>query len=154
VRVPTIIVSPFVQRGGIDSTEYETVSILKLIERRFNLAPLSKRDKDATIHDLTQVFEYGGKDTAERPPGSHKLTVNNGHGAGHYPAGTFVKVAASAPAADEQFAGWAGDTAILDNPLAPSATVTMPSIDVTVTATYSASHDSPRNVPQHFHKKR
>jgi acid phosphatase len=143
VRVPTIIVTPFVQRGGIDSTEYETVSILKLIERRFNLAPLSKRNKDATINDLTQVFEYGGKDTAERPPGSHKLTVNNGHGAGHYPAGTCVKVAASAPAADEEFAGWAGDTVILDNPLAPTATVTMPSIDVTVTATYSGSDDSP-----------
>jgi acid phosphatase len=40
VRVPTIIVSPFVQRGTINSTEYETVSILKLIERRFNLPQL------------------------------------------------------------------------------------------------------------------
>ena len=60
VRVPTIIVSPFVQRGAIDSTEYETVSILKLIERRFNLAPLASRDSNPVINDLTQVLGYGG----------------------------------------------------------------------------------------------
>jgi phospholipase C len=41
VRVPTIIISPFNQHGGVDHTEYETVSILKVIEQRFNLAPLS-----------------------------------------------------------------------------------------------------------------
>jgi phospholipase C len=46
VRVPGIIVSPFAPKGSIDHTEYETVSILKLIERRFNLAPLSARDSD------------------------------------------------------------------------------------------------------------
>jgi phospholipase C len=55
-RVPTIIVSPFVQRAGIDSTEYETISILKLIERRFGLAPLSPRDKDPKINDLTDAL--------------------------------------------------------------------------------------------------
>jgi phospholipase C len=56
VRVPAIIVSPFSRRGGIDNTEYETVSILKLIERRFNLAPLSSRDADPTINDLTHAL--------------------------------------------------------------------------------------------------
>lgn len=56
VRVPTIIISPFAQRGVIDSTEYETVSILKLIERRFNLAPLSSRDADPKINDLTRIL--------------------------------------------------------------------------------------------------
>src|SRR5262249_35885594 len=39
VRVPAIVVSPFARKGTIDHNEYETVSILKLIERRFNLAP-------------------------------------------------------------------------------------------------------------------
>jgi len=55
-RVPAIIISPFVKRGAIDNTEYETVSILKLIERRFQLAPLSSRDADPTIHDLTNAL--------------------------------------------------------------------------------------------------
>ena len=56
VRVPTIVISPFARHGSIDSTEYETVSILKLIERRFNLAPLSARDADRKINDLTHTL--------------------------------------------------------------------------------------------------
>ena len=56
VRVPAIVISPFARRGCIDSTEYETVSILKLIERRFQLAPLSARDADPKINDLTQTL--------------------------------------------------------------------------------------------------
>jgi phospholipase C len=65
VRVPGIVISPFAKRGVIDSSEYETVSILKLIERRFNLAPLSARDADPKINDLTnalnfQVSKHGG----------------------------------------------------------------------------------------------
>ena len=46
VRVPAIIISPFARHGAIDSTEYETVSILKLIERRFYLAPFLSRDAE------------------------------------------------------------------------------------------------------------
>jgi phospholipase C len=39
-RIATIIVSPFARRGFIDKTAYDTTSILKLITRRFELAPL------------------------------------------------------------------------------------------------------------------
>jgi phospholipase C len=56
VRVPTIIVSPFVRKGAVDNHEYETVSILKLIERRFHLAPLSPRDADPKVSDLTTAL--------------------------------------------------------------------------------------------------
>jgi phospholipase C len=56
VRVPAIVISPFARHSGIDSTEYETVSILKLIERRFHLAPLSARDADPKINDLTHTL--------------------------------------------------------------------------------------------------
>ena len=58
VRVPGIIISPFVRRGAIDSTEYETVSILKLIEHRFNLAPLACRDKDPAVNDLAKALRF------------------------------------------------------------------------------------------------
>jgi acid phosphatase len=58
VRVPAIIISPFARKGSIDHTEYETVSILKLIERRFDLAPLSKRDSDPTVNDLTHALRF------------------------------------------------------------------------------------------------
>ena len=67
VRVPTIIISPFAKRGAVDSTEYETVSILKLIERRFNLAPLSARDGDPKINDLTQALDWNHTEKVEPP---------------------------------------------------------------------------------------
>jgi hypothetical protein len=38
-------------------TNWKTVSILKLIERRYHLAPLGTRDADPKIGDLTSVFE-------------------------------------------------------------------------------------------------
>jgi hypothetical protein len=62
VRVPTIIVSPFSRDGGIDNTEYETVSILKLIKRRFHVAPLSSRDADPNINDLTHALGLSNSD--------------------------------------------------------------------------------------------
>ncbi len=67
VRVPTIVVSPFARKGAVDGTEYETVSILKLIERRFNLAPLSARDGDPKINDLTQALDWNHTEKVEPP---------------------------------------------------------------------------------------
>jgi phospholipase C len=58
VRVPGIIISPFARHGFIDHNEYETVSILKLIERRFNLQPLAARDADPAVGDLTHAFVF------------------------------------------------------------------------------------------------
>jgi phospholipase C len=55
-RVPTIVIGPFARRGYIDHTEYDTTAILKLIERRFGLAPLSDRDRDAG--DLLNALEF------------------------------------------------------------------------------------------------
>src|SRR5262245_50326827 len=55
-RVPGIMISPFVRKGAIDNHEYETVSILKLIERRYHLAPLAARDADPAVSDLTTAF--------------------------------------------------------------------------------------------------
>src|SRR4029077_15097401 len=52
-------------------------------------------------------------------------------------AGTLVKVTADMPPAGKQFARWSGDTDILANPFIPTTTATMPSIDVTITATYA-----------------
>jgi hypothetical protein len=44
--------------GFVDHTEYETVSILKLIEKRFNLQPLGARDADPAVNDLTGAFVF------------------------------------------------------------------------------------------------
>ena len=56
VRVPGILISPFVRKGYVDHTEYETVSILKLIEKRFNLQPLGARDADPAVNDLSAAL--------------------------------------------------------------------------------------------------
>lgn len=55
-RIPAIIVSPFAKKGYVDHTVYDTTSILKLIETRFGLAPLS--DRDAKANDLQQAFDF------------------------------------------------------------------------------------------------
>ncbi len=39
-RIPTLLVGPMVKRGHIDSTPYDTTSILKFITQRFDLEPL------------------------------------------------------------------------------------------------------------------
>jgi phospholipase C len=46
-RVPTLIVSPYAKRGAIAHGQYEHASILKLIEWRFGLDPLTERDRRA-----------------------------------------------------------------------------------------------------------
>ena len=53
-RVPAILVSPFAKRGFVDHTQYDTTSILKLIETRFELAPLTQADAraDAMLNAL------------------------------------------------------------------------------------------------------
>ena len=40
VRIPTILISPFVKRGYVDHTQYDTTSIIKFLTRRFHLQPL------------------------------------------------------------------------------------------------------------------
>jgi phospholipase C len=57
-RVPTLIVSPFTRGGIIDGNPYETISILKLIERRFSLTPVSARDANPAVSDLSSAFRF------------------------------------------------------------------------------------------------
>jgi phospholipase C len=54
-RVPTLVVSPFAKRGFIDHTPYDTTSILRLIEARFGLAPLT--DADAKANSMLGAFD-------------------------------------------------------------------------------------------------
>jgi acid phosphatase len=54
-RVPAIIISPFAKRHFVDHTTYDTTSILKLIETRWHLTPLGKRD--AAAADLTNALQ-------------------------------------------------------------------------------------------------
>lgn len=54
-RIPAIIISPYAKRGYVDHTSYDTTSILKLIEQRYDLEPLGERDKEA--RDLSKILK-------------------------------------------------------------------------------------------------
>ncbi len=58
-RVPAIIVSPYAKKGFVDHTRYDTTSILKLIETRWNLTPVASRD--ASANDLTNAFDFNNQ---------------------------------------------------------------------------------------------
>lgn len=54
-RVPALVISPFARKGFVDKTVYDGTSILRTIEVRFGLAPLTSRDAGAA--DLRNALE-------------------------------------------------------------------------------------------------
>ena len=54
-RVPTLVIGPLAKKGFVDHTQYDTTSILKLIETRFGLKPLGERD--AAAADMTAALD-------------------------------------------------------------------------------------------------
>ena len=55
-RIPALIVAPDLKgEFVVDSTQYDTTSILTTLERRYGLAPLGTRD--AAVNDLSSVFD-------------------------------------------------------------------------------------------------
>lgn len=55
-RVPLIVVSPYTQKNYVSHTVADLTAILKLIETRFNLPALTKRD--AAQMDMTEFFNF------------------------------------------------------------------------------------------------
>jgi len=55
-RVPAFVFSPFAPRGGIDSGTYDHTSLLRFVEWRFGLAPLSARDRSA--RNLADALDF------------------------------------------------------------------------------------------------
>ena len=84
------------------------------------------------------IFPPDAQIAASSDPTKFSLTVQGGNPSGNYAAGTQVTVSANAPKAGAQFAGWNGDIAILANPSLPTTIATIPSMAVTITATYTA----------------
>jgi phospholipase C len=55
-RVPTMVLSPFARRGHVGHAAYDHTSILKMVEWRFGLKPLTKRD--AAARNLAESFDF------------------------------------------------------------------------------------------------
>jgi phospholipase C len=55
-RAPCLVISPFAKSGFIDSTVNDHTSVLKFIENRYGLSPLSTRDKAA--NGMMEAFDF------------------------------------------------------------------------------------------------
>lgn len=55
-RVPLLVVSPYAKKNFVSHTVADTTAILKLIEARFSLTSLTKRD--AAQPDMTEFFNF------------------------------------------------------------------------------------------------
>ena len=55
-RVPCLVISPYSKAGFVDSTLNDHTSILKFVEARHGLAPLSTRD--AAANGLSEAFDF------------------------------------------------------------------------------------------------
>jgi archaellum component FlaF (FlaF/FlaG flagellin family) len=62
-RIPLLIISPYAIPHHVSHTQYEFSSVLKFIEERFGLAPLTTRDAGA--NDTTDSFNFA--QTANKP---------------------------------------------------------------------------------------
>ncbi len=73
-RVPIIVISPFVKPHFVSHTNRELTSILKLIETRFNLPSLTRRD--AAADDMTEFFDFVNPPAFLTPPNLANQPVN------------------------------------------------------------------------------
>lgn len=66
-RVPLLIISPFARKGFVDHTVYDTASILKTIETRFGLEPLTARDAQAAdFRNALETERLGAVESAAK----------------------------------------------------------------------------------------
>lgn len=80
------------------------------------------------------VEEFGATNDPDET--AYALTVNGGTGSGSYGSGKVITIAANAPATGKIFDKWTGDTAYVSDANSATATVTMPSFPISLTATY------------------
>lgn len=70
-RVPCVIVSPFARRAFVSNEEFDHTSVLRFIEWRWNLDPLTVRD--ATANNLADALDFKSHNAAAPqfsvPPG-------------------------------------------------------------------------------------
>ena len=65
LRIPAVALSPYLRRGHVDHGIYGFESVLKMIEYRFDLAPLTIRDRYAK--NIARSFAWDDKPRLEPP---------------------------------------------------------------------------------------
>jgi len=72
-RVPLIVISPFAKKNYVSHTVYDYTAILKLVETRFGVAALTKRDA-AQADMSTDFFDFVNEPWATPPSAPAQLT--------------------------------------------------------------------------------
>lgn len=62
-RIPCLVISPYAKKGDVAHTLYSHMSVLRTIERLFDVSPLNERD--AAANDLLDCFDFS---QPPRPP--------------------------------------------------------------------------------------
>ncbi len=65
-RVPAVIVSPYARPGHVTSTVYDHTSILKLVQQKWNLPALTRRD--AAAQSPLDALDLDGEPAFAQPP--------------------------------------------------------------------------------------
>jgi len=113
-------------------------------------APASGYDFDEWVGDTSTIADVNAASTTLTMPSAnaeitatyasgYTLTVNSGSGDGVYASGTIVDIVANSPPSGQVFDDWIGDTSGINDVNDPTTTLTMPSSDQEVTATYQAA---------------
>lgn len=78
VRIPNFIVSPFAKKNFVSHTAMDYTAFLRLIETRFGLAPLTRRD--AAMPDMTEFFDFANGGPWATPPAESAVPVQPTNG--------------------------------------------------------------------------
>lgn len=73
-RLPLYVVSPYTKRHYVSHTPADTTAILRFIEERFNLPPLTRRD--AAQPDMREFFDFNNPSWMTPPPNIPQQPTN------------------------------------------------------------------------------
>jgi phospholipase C len=74
-RVPAVVVSPYARPDYVSHVERDHTSVLKLIERKWNLPPLTRRD--AAADDLLDMVDFSAPPPFAVPPELPRATIGS-----------------------------------------------------------------------------
>ncbi len=82
-RLPNMIISPYTRRHYVGHAAMDHTAVLRFLEERFNLSPLTKRD--AAQPSLLDFFDFTNKPWAT-PPAQNQIPVPPAVGTTCHPA--------------------------------------------------------------------
>ncbi len=95
-RVPMVVASPYARKNYVSSLVQDHTSVLRFIERKWNIGALTFRDANA--HDMTDYFDFKRKPAFLHPPRlaaapNYQLGLDHCHALGLRPPGDPTPVA-------------------------------------------------------------